>query len=32
MKIKIALLEYLKGYKKYEVVYILDNEIKETIP
>lgn len=32
MKIKVALPENLKGYKKYEVVYILDNEIKETIP
>ena len=32
MKIKIALPEDLKGYKKYNVVYILDNEIKETIP
>lgn len=32
MKIKVALPEDLKGYKKYEVVYILDNEIKETIP
>ena len=32
IKIKIALPEELKGYKKYEVVYILDNEIKETIP
>ena len=32
MKIRIALPEELKGYKKYEVVYILDNEIKETIP
>ena len=32
MKIKIALPEYLKGYKKYEVVYILNDEIKETIP
>ena len=32
MKIKIALPEELKGYKKYEVVYILDDEIKETIP
>ena len=31
MKIKIALPEDLKGYKKYEVVYILDNEIKENI-
>ncbi len=32
IKIKIALPEELKGYKKYDVVYILDNEIKETIP
>ncbi len=32
MKIRITLPEELKGYKKYEVVYILDNEIKETIP
>ncbi len=32
MKIRIALPEDLKGYKKYDVVYILDNEIKETIP
>ena len=32
MKIRIALPEELKGYKKYEVVYILDDEIKETIP
>ena len=32
MKIRIALPEELKGYKKYEVVYILDNEIKETMP
>ncbi len=31
MKIKIALPEDLKGYKKYEVVYIKDNQIKETI-
>lgn len=31
MKIKIALPEDLKGYSKYEVVYILDGEIKETI-
>ena len=31
MKIKIALPEDLKGYSKYEVVYILDDEIKETI-
>ena len=30
--IKIVLPEDLKGYKKYEVVYILDDEIKETIP
>ncbi len=32
MKIKIALPESLKGYNKYEVVYILNDEIKETIP
>ena len=32
MKIRIALPEELKGYKKYEVVYILNDEIKETIP
>ena len=32
MKIRIALPEELKGYGKYEVVYILDDEIKETIP
>lgn len=32
MQIKIALPEELKGYKKYEVVYILNNEIKDTIP
>ena len=32
MQIKIALPEELKEYKKYEVVYILNNEIKETIP
>lgn len=31
MKIRIALPEDLKGYSKYEVVYILDSEIKETI-
>lgn len=31
MKIKIALPEYLKVFSKYEVVYILDGEIKETI-
>ena len=32
MKIKIVLPKNLKEYKKYEVVYILDDEIKETIP
>lgn len=32
MKIRIALPEDLKGYKKYEVVYIKDNQIHETIP
>ena len=32
MKIKVVLPEDLKGYKKYEVVYILNDEIKETIP
>ena len=32
MKIKIAIPEELKGYKKYEVVYISDDKIKETIP
>ena len=32
MKIKIALPEDLKEYDKYEVVYISDGEIKETIP
>ena len=32
MQIKIALPEELKGYKKYEVVYIKDNKIQETIP
>lgn len=32
MKIKIALPEELKGYNTYSVVYILNNEIKETIP
>ena len=32
MKIKIAMPEDLKGYDKYEVVYISDGEIKETIP
>ena len=32
MKIKIALPENLKGFNNYEVVYILNGEIKETIP
>ena len=32
MKIRIVLPEDLKGYKKYEVVYIKDNQIQETIP
>ena len=32
MKIKIALPEDLKGFDKYEVVYISNDEIKETIP
>lgn len=32
MKIKIALPDNLKGYTKYEVVYIDNNEVKETIP
>ena len=32
MKIRIALPEDLKGFNKYEVVYILDDEIKETLP
>ena len=32
MKIKIAMPEELKGYNKYEVVYILNGEIKETLP
>lgn len=32
MKIKIPLPDYLKGYKKYAVVYILNDEIKETMP
>lgn len=32
MKIRIALPDDLKGYNKYEVVYISDNEIKETLP
>ena len=32
MKIKISLPENLKGYKEYKVVYITNDEIKETIP
>lgn len=32
MKIRIALPEELKGYDNYNIVYILNNEIKETIP
>lgn len=32
MKIKIALPEDLKEYKKYEVVYISDDDVKEIIP
>lgn len=32
MKIKVALPEDLKEFNKYEVVYILNDEIKETIP
>ena len=32
MKIRINLPEELKEYKKYEVVYIKDNQIQETIP
>lgn len=32
MKIRVALPEDLKGFNKYEVVYILNDEIKETIP
>lgn len=32
MKIRIALPEELKGYNTYSVVYILNDEIKETIP
>ncbi len=31
MKVKIALPENLKGYKEYKVVYIANDEIKETI-
>lgn len=32
MKIRIALPEELKGYNTFSVVYILNDEIKETIP
>lgn len=32
MKIRIALPEELKGYNTYSIVYILNDEIKETIP
>ena len=32
MKVKIALPEDLKGFNKYEVVYISDDEIHETMP
>lgn len=32
MKIRIALPEDLKGFNKYEVVYISNDEIKETLP
>lgn len=32
MKVKIALPEDLKGFNKYEIVYISDDEIQETIP
>ena len=32
MKIRIALPEDLKGFSEYEVVYISNDEIKETIP
>ena len=32
MKIRIALPEDLKGYDKYEVVYIVNDEIKATLP
>ena len=32
MKIRIVLPEDLKGYDKYEVVYIVNDEIKETLP
>ena len=32
MKIRIALPDDLKGYNKYEVAYILNGEIKDTMP
>ena len=32
MKIRIALPEDLQGYDKYEIVYIVNDEIKETLP
>ncbi|HCY44568.1 MAG TPA: hypothetical protein DHU33_03995 [Firmicutes bacterium] len=32
MRIRLALPESLKGYNKYEIVYVLNGEIKETIP
>ena len=32
MKIRVALPDDLKGFNKYEVVYILNDEIKETMP
>ncbi len=32
MKIKLALPEELKGYNKYQIVYIENGEIKETLP
>ena len=32
MKIRIALPEDLTGYDQYEVIYILNGEVKETIP
>ncbi len=32
MKIRIALPEDLQGYDKYEIIYIVNDEIKETLP
>ena len=32
MKIRVSLPDDLKGFNKYEVVYILNDEIKETMP